>query len=67
MKFASLEAGDSPGSCSLARSYSWTISYDFLLERLAAYKVPRVVEFREELPVSGAGKVLRRMLKGGML
>ena len=39
----------------------------FLLESLAAYKVPRVVEFREELPVNGAGKVLRRMLKGGML
>lgn len=36
----------------------------FCKERLAAYKVPRIVEFRGELPVSGAGKVLRRMLKG---
>lgn len=36
----------------------------FCKETLAAYKVPRIVEFRGELPVSGAGKVLRRMLKG---
>ncbi len=35
----------------------------FCKERLAAYKVPRVVEFRDELPVSGAGKVLRRVLR----
>ncbi len=35
----------------------------FCKERLAAYKVPRIVEFRDELPVSGAGKVLRRVLK----
>ena len=31
-------------------------------ENMAAYKRPRVVEFREELPKSGAGKILRRML-----
>lgn len=35
----------------------------FCKERLAAYKVPRVVEFRKELPVSEAGKVLRRVLR----
>ncbi len=38
----------------------------FCKERLAAYKVPRVVEFRDELPVSGAGKVLRRVLRDGI-
>jgi long-chain acyl-CoA synthetase len=31
-------------------------------ERLAAYKVPRIVEFREELPKTTVGKVLRRKL-----
>jgi len=30
---------------------------------LAAYKVPRVIEFRAELPKSPTGKVLRRLLK----
>jgi long-chain acyl-CoA synthetase len=32
-------------------------------DRLAAYKVPREVEFRAALPMSGAGKVLKRMLR----
>lgn len=35
----------------------------FCRERLAAYKVPRLLEFRDELPVSAAGKVLRRLLR----
>jgi long-chain acyl-CoA synthetase len=35
---------------------------DFARERLAKSKVPRAVEFREELPKSSAGKVLRRVL-----
>jgi long-chain acyl-CoA synthetase len=30
---------------------------------LAAYKVPRIVEFRDDLPISAAGKVLRRVLR----
>ena len=30
--------------------------------RLAAYKVPRIFEFKESLPVSAAGKVLKREL-----
>lgn len=34
----------------------------FAAERLAKHKVPRAVEFREELPKSPAGKVLRRIL-----
>ncbi len=32
-------------------------------ERLAAYKYPRSVEFRNELPKSAAGKYLRRVLR----
>jgi len=31
-------------------------------ERLAAYKVPRIIEFREELPKSSVGKILRRAI-----
>jgi long-chain acyl-CoA synthetase len=34
----------------------------FAKEHLAAYKVPRVVEFRDELPKTLIGKVLRRAL-----
>ena len=30
---------------------------------LAVYKVPKIIEFRSELPKSGVGKVLRRKLK----
>jgi long-chain acyl-CoA synthetase len=32
-------------------------------KHLAAHKVPREIEFRDELPISAAGKVLRRVLK----
>lgn len=32
-------------------------------QRMAPYKAPRFVEFRESLPATGAGKVLRRLLK----
>lgn len=35
----------------------------FCRERLAAYKVPRQYEFRQELPKTMVGKVLRRSLK----
>ncbi len=35
---------------------------DFCRERLAAYKVPTMVEFRPELPKTTIGKVLRRQL-----
>ena len=35
----------------------------FCRERLAAYKVPRQVEFRESLPKSAVGKYLRRELR----
>ncbi len=32
-------------------------------ERLTGYKVPKLVEFREELPKTNVGKILRRKLK----
>lgn len=34
----------------------------FCRERLASYKVPRIYEFRKELPKSAIGKVLKRVL-----
>ncbi|MDI9645282.1 MAG: long-chain fatty acid--CoA ligase [Archaeoglobales archaeon] len=36
---------------------------DWCKERMASYKYPRVVEFRESLPKSAAGKYLRRLLR----
>jgi long-chain acyl-CoA synthetase len=36
---------------------------DFCRETMTAYKVPKFVEFREELPTSNVGKVLRKDLK----
>jgi long-chain acyl-CoA synthetase len=35
----------------------------FCRERMAAYRVPRIIEFREDLPKSMVGKVLRRELR----
>ena len=34
-------------------------------ENLTAYKVPHLIEFREELPKTNVGKILRRMLRDG--
>jgi long-chain acyl-CoA synthetase len=34
----------------------------FCRARLAAYKYPRLVELRDSLPLTGAGKVLKRDL-----
>ncbi|GAV23519.1 long-chain-fatty-acid--CoA ligase [Carboxydothermus pertinax] len=36
---------------------------EFCNARLARYKVPRLVEFRSELPKTAVGKVLRRLLR----
>jgi len=36
---------------------------DFCREKLAPYKVPKLVEFRESLPQSAVGKVLRKELR----
>jgi len=35
----------------------------FTRERLATYKVPKLWEFREELPKTAVGKILRRRLR----
>jgi long-chain acyl-CoA synthetase len=35
----------------------------FCRERLTGYKVPRLIEFRDHLPVTAAGKTLRRLLR----
>lgn len=37
---------------------------DHMQHFLAGYKVPRIVEFRDELPISAAGKILKRELAG---
>jgi long-chain acyl-CoA synthetase len=37
--------------------------FEFSKEKMAGYKRPRQVEFRESLPVSNVGKVLRRVLR----
>ena len=36
---------------------------DFCKQNMAAYKVPKFVEFRDELPMTNVGKVLRKDLK----
>jgi len=36
---------------------------EFCRENLAAYKVPKIVEFRTDLPKSAVGKILRRELR----
>lgn len=36
---------------------------DFCRDKLAAYKLPKMIEQRAELPKSGVGKVLRRVLR----
>lgn len=37
--------------------------YDFCKENLTAYKRPKFIEFREELPKTNVGKILRRVLR----
>jgi len=36
---------------------------DFCKEKLTKYKVPTVVEFRDSLPKSAVGKILRKTLR----
>ena len=33
-------------------------------ERMAAYKYPRQIEFRDALPMNATGKILKRELRG---
>jgi long-chain acyl-CoA synthetase len=35
----------------------------FCEERIAKFKVPKIIEFRNEIPMTGVGKVLRRALR----
>jgi long-chain acyl-CoA synthetase len=35
----------------------------FCRERLTAYKVPKLIEFRTDLPKTNVGKILRRELR----
>jgi acyl-CoA synthetase (AMP-forming)/AMP-acid ligase II len=35
----------------------------FCREKLAAYKAPKIVEFRDDLPKSAVGKILRKVLQ----
>jgi long-chain acyl-CoA synthetase len=37
---------------------------DYCKQRLAAYKYPRIVEFRESLPKGPTGKILKREMRG---
>jgi long-chain acyl-CoA synthetase len=37
----------------------------FCAKELTGYKRPRVIEFREELPKTNVGKILRRALREG--
>ena len=37
----------------------------YCVENFTAYKRPKVIEFREDLPKSNVGKILRRELRGG--
>ncbi len=36
---------------------------DFCKQKLAPYKVPKLIEFRKELPKSAVGKILRKILR----
>jgi fatty-acyl-CoA synthase len=36
---------------------------EFIREKLAGYKVPKSIEFREELPKGGTGKILKKELR----
>ena len=40
------------------------ILVEWTREQFASYKYPRIVEFRDALPISATGKVLKRELKG---
>jgi acyl-coenzyme A synthetase/AMP-(fatty) acid ligase len=39
---------------------------EYMRSKVAPYKIPRVIEFRDELPTSPVGKVLKRELRKEM-
>jgi long-chain acyl-CoA synthetase len=50
-------------ACKPGQSVSEQELMDYLKERLAAYKYPRSIEFRDSLPKTATGKILKRELK----
>jgi len=52
--YVTLKEGEDMGDVELIR---------FLRERLASYKVPRTIEFRDSLPKTPTGKILKRELR----
>src|SRR5699024_8430247 len=36
---------------------------DYCRQNMAAYKAPRIIEFRDELPKTNVGKILRRQIR----
>jgi long-chain acyl-CoA synthetase len=51
----------------IVRKQDFSVTEDEMIEwcktQFAAYKYPRLVEFRDELPVGGTGKILKRALR----
>ena len=62
-------SGEAPMAFVVARDPSLTREElrAFAHEQLTSYKVPRYYEFRESLPKSNVGKILRRALKEEVL
>ena len=40
---------------------------EYCKQQLTGYKRPKYIEFRDELPKTNVGKILRRELRDGML
>ena len=49
--------------CAATRALTTDELRKFCRENMTGYKVPRRIEFRETLPKTNVGKVLRRALK----
>jgi long-chain acyl-CoA synthetase len=43
------------------------IIVQYLKEKVASYKIPKLIEFMDQLPTSGVGKILKREIKTMML
>ena len=59
------EAGEKVKACVVKRDPSLTAAQVIAhtREHLTAYKVPKVIEFYDELPKTNVGKILRRALR----
>ena len=58
-------SGEAPKLFAVKKRADLTVAEmrDFLRSRLASYKVPKYIEFRDELPKTNVGKILRRALR----